>query len=80
MRKRILTLLFLIISIFSFSQDKITNSKDLITGELKNGMKYYIYKNEMPKDRVAVNVLVRAGSLQEEIGRASCRERVSSPV
>ena len=65
-RKKIFTFLFLILSVLSFSKIKIENNKNLITGEMKNGMKYYIYQNKMPKNRAAVNVLVNAGSLQED--------------
>lgn len=66
MRKKISVFLFMIIFILSFGEIKVENPKELITGKLSNGMTYYIYKNKMPENRVSVNVLVKAGSLQED--------------
>lgn len=65
-RKKISCILFFVIFIFSFAFSKVENSKGLIEGQLSNGMKYYLYKNKMPENRASVNVLVRAGSLQED--------------
>lgn len=65
-RKKISAFLFLLIFIVSFGQLKVENPKELVIGKLQNGMTYYIYKNKMPENRVSVNVLVKAGSLQED--------------
>ena len=65
-RKKILSFLFFAIFIFSFGDIKVENPKDLIIGNLSNGMTYYIYKNKMPENRVSVNVVVKSGSLQED--------------
>ena len=74
-----------------FSQDFKTD-KNLVSGTLKNGLKYYIYPNKKPQNFISARIEVKTGSLNEEkneeglahfieqIGRASCRERVSSPV
>ncbi len=35
-------------------------------GKLKNGMRYYIQKNEKPEDRAAIRLAVRAGSINED--------------
>lgn len=66
LRKKIFALLFFVTAAFAFAQTKIENSKGLITGKLQNGMSYYIYQNKMPENRASVNVLVKAGSLQED--------------
>ena len=66
MRKKISAFLFMIIFILSFGEIKVENPKELVIGKLSNGMTYYIYKNKMPENRVSVNVLVKAGSLQED--------------
>ena len=66
MRKKIFAFLFMIIFILSFGEIKVENPKELMIGKLSNGMTYYIYKNKMPENRVSVNVLVKAGSLQED--------------
>ncbi len=36
------------------------------TGQLANGMRYYIRRNPLPADRVSLRLAVNAGSLQEE--------------
>ena len=65
-RKKLLALIFLIISIFTWAEIKVENPKELVIGKLSNGMTYYIYPNKMPENRVSVNVLVKAGSLEED--------------
>ena len=41
-------------------------SSELEQGKLKNGMKYYIYKNKKPEDKAYLSLIVNAGSLQED--------------
>lgn len=66
-RKSILSFLFIVLCVFSFGENiKVETVKSLITGKLENGMTYYIYQNKRPSNRVSVNVLVKAGSLQED--------------
>lgn len=59
-------MLFFIISILSFAENLINHSKGLVIKKLDNGMTYYFYKNSKPENRVSLNVVVKAGSLQEE--------------
>lgn len=66
LRKKIFFLMFFVITLLVSAQIKVENSKELIIGKLSNGMTYYIYPNKMPENRVSVNVLVKAGSLQED--------------
>ena len=68
LRKRFMIFLILILSVFSFvfGEGEIKSSQGIITGKLQNGMTYYLYKNKMPENRASVNVVVKAGSLQEE--------------
>ena len=62
-------------------QQPIPADKDVRTGKLENGMTYYIRHNEKPKGQADFYILHDVGAIQEndsqqEIGRASCRERV----
>lgn len=65
MLKKIVIIMTLILSATCFSKNT-SNSKKLIVKKLDNGMTYYFYKNSKPKNRASVNVIVNAGSLQEE--------------
>lgn len=40
--------------------------KQIITGTLDNGMKYYIRKNENPKNRAELTLAVKTGSIDED--------------
>ncbi len=70
-----LQLLFLLLSSLIFAQKNIgelnfENSipKDtaVVRGQLNNGLKYYILKNDRPKKTVEMRLMIKAGSLQEE--------------
>ncbi len=39
---------------------------DVRTGQLENGLKYYLMKNNKPENRAELRLAVRAGSLQED--------------
>ncbi|WP_320047640.1 insulinase family protein [uncultured Ilyobacter sp.] len=41
-------------------------SSELEQGTLKNGMKYYIYKNKKPENKAYLALIVNSGSLQED--------------
>jgi zinc protease len=62
-----LILLYLIlISLTAFSQHQpLPVDKDVITGTLDNGVKYYIMKNQKPEKRVELRLYVNAGSVLE---------------
>ena len=47
-------------------QTKLPIDKDVRTGILSNGMKYYIRKNQKPENRAELRLVVNAGSMQEE--------------
>lgn len=64
-KKLIFTFMFVIFSSL-FSKEIIENSKDLKIKKLDNGITYYYYKNKKPANRVSINVIIKAGSLQEE--------------
>jgi len=60
-------LLLLIFNLsFLFSNTPLPKSKNLIEGNLSNGFKYTILKNEKPKSRVELRLYVAVGSLEEE--------------
>ncbi|MBP6062861.1 MAG: insulinase family protein [Fusobacteriaceae bacterium] len=58
-----LTFFFILHStIFS---ENLKNSPELITGTLNNNIKYYILKNQYPKNKASLNLIVNSGSLEE---------------
>lgn len=64
--KRII-LFFLFVYSFVFSAEYKTD-KNLVSGQLSNGLKYYIYPNKKPVNYVLVRLKVDAGSLYENPG------------
>lgn len=66
-----LSLVFLISVLFvSNAQDQVSNDPlpqdpKVITGELKNGLKYYIRQNQKPEKRVEFRLVINAGSILE---------------
>lgn len=60
MRKK-LSIVFVIFGLFVLS----CQNSNYIIGELDNGLKYYIHKTNNPKDKVLMNLAVRAGSVDE---------------
>ncbi len=64
-------LTFIFSSLISFSQDfnptdKLPQDPSVITGELKNGIKYYIRQNAKPEKRVEFRLAINAGSILED--------------
>lgn len=73
--KIFIALIFAFFSFLAFSQEKILDynlnesiPKDttVVRGTFKNGLKYYIKKNDRPKKTVEMRLIVKVGSLQEE--------------
>ncbi len=66
----ILSLLFVGINLQVSAQDDLSQTiplnPDIKTGVLKNGLKYYILKNQKPEKRAELRLLVNAGALQED--------------
>ncbi|WP_321329692.1 insulinase family protein [uncultured Ilyobacter sp.] len=60
----ITTLLLVVVTGLNAADLKV--SGELEQGKLKNGMKYYIYKNKKPEDKAYLSLIVNAGSLQED--------------
>ncbi len=59
---------------------KLTIAPDLKIGKLANGLTYYIRKNDEPKDRAELRLVVRAGSVLEndkQVGLAHFTEHMS---
>ncbi len=66
-----LVLTFIFSSLISFSQDfkptdKLPQDPFVITGKLKNGIKYYIRQNAKPEKRVEFRLALNAGSILED--------------
>ncbi len=71
--KRLTLLSFAIIASVSlvFSQsyeltDKLPNDASVLTGQLDNGLKYYIKSNPIPEKRAEFTLVVNAGSILED--------------
>jgi len=67
----LLLMAFLISSFFAYAQeftpsDKLPQDPAVITGELKNGIKYYIRQNSKPEKRVEFRLALNAGSILED--------------
>jgi zinc protease len=45
---------------------ELPRSKDVIYDSLSNGLKYYIKRNSKPENRAEIQLIVKAGSLQEK--------------
>jgi zinc protease len=55
-----------VFSLTAFSQNQpLPVDKDVITGSLENGLKYYIQKNQKPEKRAELRLYVNAGSVLE---------------
>ncbi len=39
---------------------------DMVTGQLDNGLKYFVVNNNKPADKVSLQLVVHAGSLEED--------------
>lgn len=50
----------------SADNNRLPLSPEVTTGELKNGIRYYIHPNAKPKERAYITLLLNVGSLQEE--------------
>lgn len=66
--------LFLISFFFACKTTNLPNEKTIITqnnskiesGKLENGMSFYLMKNDVPKNKVYISLLVKAGSVLED--------------
>ncbi len=59
-------LYFLIFAMYAKGQENLPVHEDLITGQLDNGFKYFILKNEMPKNMVSFRLATHVGSILED--------------
>lgn len=64
---KIFSIIYFFFSLLTFSsENKIENSSNLLSGKLENGLEYFIFKNEKPKNRASLALVVKAGSLLEK--------------
>ncbi|QFI14645.1 M16 family metallopeptidase [Borrelia sp. CA_690] len=52
--------------LFSCVSNDLKLDRGLVKGELANGLRYYIYKNQIPKNAVNMGIVFNVGSLNEE--------------
>ena len=48
-----------------YAQELPHMDPNILYGKLENGLTYYIQKNTTPKKKLALNLVVKAGSLME---------------
>ncbi|QTY27212.1 pitrilysin family protein [Flavobacterium sp. CS20] len=78
-------MMFVLVGFIGFAQAPENNKKLKIdesvrTGVLKNGMTYYIKKNQKPEDEVTLRLVVKAGSVlenEEQLGLAHFMEHMN---
>jgi len=67
---RLLTFLFLCVSVSAFSQQKLETvlplDPKLIKGKLSNGLTYFIRENKKPEKKVELRLVVKVGSIMED--------------
>ncbi len=68
-------LLFFFTSFILPQDQPLPVDKDVVTGTLDNGIKYYIQKNQKPEKRAELRLFVNAGSVLEDDNQL----RISSP-
>ena len=72
--KKIINFLLVFFYLFSFSvvaleynsNTPLQLDPEIATGQLDNGLTYYVYENEEPEDVAYLRLVIRAGSLQED--------------
>ena len=63
--KKLLFFFFLIISPLK-AENVFSIDPDITYGKLENGLTYYIRENNSPKEKVSIQLLLKAGSMMEE--------------
>ena len=64
-RSRVIVLI-LVFLLLSCAPSKLKTDQNLVSGQLENGLKYYIYANKTPEKAVYMGILFNVGSLNEE--------------
>ena len=70
--KKILTLLLLAITVHGYAQQNqpLPVDPNVRTGQLENGLTYYIRHNKLPENRADFYIAQKVGSMQEEDNQA----------
>lgn len=65
--KRFLAYVFMLLPVLAVAQsDKIPLDAKIKTGQLPNGLKYYIVQNKKPEKKIELRMVVNAGAIQED--------------
>ena len=73
--KKIINFLLVFYYLFSFSvvaleynsNAPLKFDSEIVAGQLDNGLTYYVYENDEPEDVAYLRLVIRAGSLQEDV-------------
>ncbi|MGP1360754.1 M16 family metallopeptidase [Campylobacter sp.] len=57
---------FLVLLCLALSLNALQNDKDMLSGELKNGLKYYIKENKFPQKTAIFYLVINSGSTDEK--------------
>jgi zinc protease len=58
--------------------DELQNDRNVITGTLDNGLKYFVRANKLPAQRAEIRLVVQVGSSAEEDEEQGLAHMVSS--
>ncbi len=65
--KHVLAIISLFVSFVTFAQNEtLPLDKNIKTGQLPNGLKYYIIQNKKPEKKIELRMVVNAGSILED--------------
>ena len=80
-KKNVFTFLFVgMLATKVYAQELPSMDSNILYGKLENGLTYYIKKNTTPKNKLALNLVVKAGSLMEtdkQLGLAHLLEHMA---
>ena len=62
----LISIVFILFSGFLRAENEFPMDMGITYGKLDNGFTYYIRKNEKPKDKVYIKLVIKAGSVMEE--------------
>jgi zinc protease len=61
-----ISVLFVMTAVYGFTTEVLPQDESTTTGHLENGLQYYVKKNGFPKERISLQLVVKAGSIHEE--------------
>ncbi len=63
---KVLSIFFMMLFSTLLFSESLPLSDKIVSGKLDNGLEYYIYQNKKPEGKAYLNLIIKAGSLQEK--------------